>query len=194
MSHFFAYMARMRYIQRWGLMRNTQPENIQEHSLQVAMIAHALALIGNRIYGKNLDAEHIMVLAAYHEAGEVITGDLPTPIKYADPELRDAYKRMEILAEKKLLNMIPEELQEDYKELLLQEPDENHRIVKAADRIAAYLKCVEELKSGNGEFKDACESIRKDIDALNMPEAAWFMEKFAPSFAMTLDEMKGQKF
>ena len=134
-----------------------------------------------------------MALAAYHEAGEVITGDLPTPIKYADPELRDAYKRMETLAEKKLLNMIPEELQDDYTMLLLQKQDDDHKIVKAADRIAAYLKCVEELKSGNSEFKDACESIRQDIDMLNMPEAAWFMEKFAPSFAMTLDEMKGQE-
>lgn len=193
MRHFFAYMARMRYINRWGLMRNTHQENIQEHSLQVAMIAHCLALIGNRIYQKHYDPERIMALAAYHEASEVITGDMATPIKYSSPELRDAYKHMERIAAQQLLKMLPEELREDYEPLLLQQEDENHRIVKAADRIAAYLKCVEELKSGNGEFADAKESIRQDIDRIPMPEVAWFMERFAPSFALTLDKMKSMR-
>lgn len=190
MRHFFAYMARMRYINRWGLMRNTQQENIQEHSLQVAMIAHCLALIGNRIYGKSYDPERIMALAAYHEASEVITGDMATPIKYSSPQLRDAYKHMEQIAGQQLLAMLPGELQADYKPLLLQAEDENHQIVKAADRIAAYLKCVEELKSGNGEFSDAKESIRRDLDRNPLKEVAWFMERFAPSFELTLDKMK----
>ncbi len=190
MRHFFAYMARMRYINRWGLMRNTQQENIQEHSLQVAMIAHCLALIGNRIYGKSYDPERIMALAAYHEASEVITGDMATPIKYSSPQLRDAYKHMEQIAGQQLLAMLPGELQADYKSLLLQAEDENHQIVKAADRIAAYLKCVEELKSGNGEFSDAKESIRRDLDRNPLKEVAWFMERFAPSFELTLDKMK----
>lgn len=190
MRHFFAYMARMRYINRWGLMRNTQQENIQEHSLQVAMIAHCLALIGNRIYGKSYDPERIMALAAYHEASEVITGDMATPIKYSSPQLRDAYKHMEQIAGQQLLAMLPGELQADYKPLLLQAEDENHQIVKAADRIAAYLKCVEELKSGNSEFSDAKESIRRDLDRNPLKEVAWFMERFAPSFELTLDKMK----
>ena len=190
MRHFFADMARMRYINRWGLMRNTQQENIQEHSLQVAMIAHCLALIGNRIYGKSYDPERIMALAAYHEASEVITGDMATPIKYSSPQLRDAYKHMEQIAGQQLLAMLPGELQADYKPLLLQAEDENHQIVKAADRIAAYLKCVEELKSGNGEFSDAKESIRRDLDRNPLKEVAWFMERFAPSFELTLDKMK----
>ena len=190
MRHFFAYMARMRYINRWGLMRNTQQENIQEHSLQVAMIAHCLALIGNRIYGKSYDPERIMALAAYHEASEVITGDMATPIKYSSPQLRDAYKHMEQIAGQQLLAMLPGELQADYKPLLLQAEDENHQIVKAADRIAAYLKCVEELKSGNSEFSDAKESIRRDLDRNPLKEVAWFMERFVPSFELTLDKMK----
>ena len=190
MRHFFAYMARMRYINRWGLMRNTQQENIQEHSLQVAMIAHCLALIGNRIYGKSYDPERIMALAAYHEASEVITGDMATPIKYSSPQLRDAYKRMEQIADRQLLDMLPEELRDDYEPLLLQAEDENHRIVKAADRIAAYLKCVEEIKSGNGEFADAKESIRQDLEGSPLEEVAWFMERCAPSFELTLDKMK----
>ncbi len=190
MRHFFAYMARMRYISRWGLMRNTQQENIQEHSLQVAMIAHCLALIGNRIYGKSYDPDRIMTLAAYHESSEVITGDLATPIKYSSHELRDAYKHMEKIANQQLLDMLPEELKADYRPLLLQAEDENHRIVKAADRIAAYLKCVEELKCGNGEFADAKETIWQDIEGSPLPEVAWFMEHFAPSFELTLDKMK----
>jgi 5'-deoxynucleotidase len=190
MSHFFAFMSRMRYITRWGLMRNTQPENIQEHSLQAAMIAHVLALVGNRFFGRQYDPERIMALAVYHEASEVITGDLATPIKYFSPDIRDAYKRIEHAAAHRLLAMIPQELQADYEPLLLQRQDENYRIVKAADRICAYLKCEEELKGGNGEFLQARNSILKDIEASSLPEVAYFMEHFAPSFQLTLDEMK----
>ncbi len=191
MSHFFAYLARMKHIKRWGLMRNTQEENIQEHSLQTAMIAHALALIRNRLYGGNVDAQKIMAFAVYHEAGEVITGDLATPIKYFNPEINKAYKAIEALAVDKLLGMLPEELQGDYTGLLeLQSANqEEHAIVKAADKICAYLKCVEELKAGNGEFKKAKAAIEKDLKNSPLKEVQYFMKEFAASFGLTLDEL-----
>ena len=189
-SHFFAYMGRMKHINRWGLMRNTMQENIQEHSLQTAMIAQALAIIKNTYYGGNVDANHIMALAVYHEAGEVITGDLATPIKYFNPEIKKAYKAIETLACHKILAMLPEELQLAYAPYILQEEDgEAHHIVKAADRICAYLKCVEERKAGNGEFKMAEEAVLKSIHELDMPEVKYFMDNFAPSFSLTLDEL-----
>jgi 5'-deoxynucleotidase len=188
-SHFFAYLSKMKYINRWGLMRNTRQENIQEHSHQVAIIAHALAIIKNSLFGGSLDAEHIMALAAYHEAGEVITGDLATPIKYFNPEIKEAYKKIEHIAELKLLEMLPEELREYYETMLHQESDENHRVVKAADKICAYLKCVEELKAGNEEFMKASANIRTQIDDLGMPEVDYFMQVFVPSFSLTLDEL-----
>ena len=190
MHHFFAYMSRMRYIRRWSLMRNTQAENIQEHSLQVAMIAHSLAILGNRRYGKHYDADRIAVLAMYHEASEVITGDLPTPVKYFSPQLRASYGEVEKLANDRLLSMIPEDLRADYRPLIDQAHDEDHRLVKAADRIAAYLKCLEEEESGNAEFRKAGSSILRDIEALDLPEAKAFMEEFAPSFRLSLDEMQ----
>lgn len=191
MSHFFAYMGRMRLIRRWGLMHSLQPENIQEHSLQVAMVAHALALIGNRYFGKNYNAEHIMALAVYHEAGEVLTGDLPTPIKYANPSLRDAYKGLEAQAELHLLEMLPQELREDYRPLVCQTPGEEHDLVKAADRLCAYLKCVEERRNGNGEFIDAEATLLASIRAMALPEAERFLAEYAPSFSLTLDKMRG---
>lgn len=191
MSHFFAYLSRMKYILRWNLMRNTKPENIQEHSLQVAMLAHGLAVIRNRLFGGTLDADHIMTLAVYHEASEVITGDLATPIKYFNPEIREAYKRIEGVANDRLAAMLPEALREDFVPLLRQEEGEEHDVVKAADRLCAYLKCVEEIKAGNSEFERAMQSIRKDLDALSqcMPEVAYFLEHFEPSFHLTLDEL-----
>lgn len=191
MSHFFAYLARMKHIKRWGLMRNTQEENIQEHSLQTAMIAHALALIRNRLYGGKVDAQKIMAFAVYHEAGEVITGDLATPIKYFNPEINKAYKAIESLAVDKLLGMLPDELKKEYAGLLeLQSADaEEHAIVKAADKICAYLKCVEELKAGNGEFKKAKAAIEKDLKNSPLKEVQYFMKEFAPSFGLTLDEL-----
>ncbi len=191
MHHFFGFMARMKYIKRWGLMRNTREENIQEHSLQTAMIAHALALIKNRLYGGNVNAERVLALALYHEAGEVITGDLATPIKYFSPEIRSAYKDIEQVAEQKLTQMLPEALREDYESLILHREDdaEAYAVVKAADKICAYLKCVEELSAGNTEFAKAKKTIEKTIAKMDMPEVKYFMETFVPSFSLSLDEM-----
>ena len=190
MYHFFGYMARMKNIRRWGLMRNTRDENIQEHSLQAAMIAHALAVIKNERFDGSVDAEHVMALAIYHEAGEVITGDLATPIKYFNPEIKNAYKQIERVAEDKLLDMLPEVLRGVYAPLVKQrDDDEAHAIVKAADKICAYLKCVEELSAGNSEFAKAKKTLKKAIDDIKRPEVDYFMKTFVPSFELTLDEL-----
>jgi 5'-deoxynucleotidase len=190
MYHFFGYMARMKHIKRWGLMRNTRDENIQEHSLQTAMIAHALAIVKNGMFGGSVDAEHVMALAVYHEAGEVITGDLATPIKYFNPEINSAYKQIERVAEDKLLGMLPDELRKVYEPLVKQrDDDEVHAIVKAADKICAYLKCVEELSAGNTEFAKAKKALKKTIDEMERPEVDYFMKMFVPSFELTLDEL-----
>lgn len=190
-SHFFAYLARMRLIKRWGLMRNNHPENIQEHSLQVAMIAHNLAIINNEIYGGNLDANRVTTLAIYHDASEVITGDLATPIKYFNPEIKKAYKEIEQIANDKLYSMLPEKIRLAYQPIFFaqEEDGEVWQIIKAADKIAAYLKCLEELKDGNQEFSQAKESIAADIMAFGLPEVDYFMETFVPSFSLTLDEL-----
>jgi 5'-deoxynucleotidase len=190
-SHFFAYMAKMKYIKRWGIMRNTVEENIQEHSLQAAMIAHALALVKNRVFGGNVNPERVMALAVYHEAGEVITGDLPTPIKYFNPEISKEYKKIEAIAEDALWNMLPEALRSDYDILLKNQKaeDESYKLVKAADKICAYIKCVEEINTGNGGFLKAKETLEKAIAALGMPEVDYFMETFIDSFSLTLDEL-----
>ena len=187
--HFFAYMSRMKYIKRWGLMRNGREENIQEHSLQTAMIAHCLALINNRIFGGDVDAEHIMAIGVYHETSEVLTGDLATPIKYFNPKIKDAYKEIEHIANDKLLQMIPEELRADYEKIIDGYSQEEYRLVKAADKICALFKCVEEIKSGNMEFREAKNSIEKEITQMNIPEVEYFMTHFAPSFELTLDEL-----
>jgi len=191
MYHFFSYMARMKHIKRWGLMRNTREENIQEHSLQTAMIAHALALIKNRLFGGSVDAARVLALGVYHEAGEVITGDLATPIKYFNPEIKTAYKQIERVAEEKLVGMLPDELKGDYESLILRrdEETEHYAIVKAADKICAYLKCVEELSAGNSEFEKAKNAIEKTIHEMDRPEVNYFMETFVPSFELTLDEL-----
>lgn len=191
MSHFFAYLSRMKYILRWNLMRNTRGENIQEHSLQVAMLAHGLAVIRNRVFGGDIDCDRVMTLAVYHEASEVITGDLATPIKYFNPKIREAYKQIEGVASERLEAMLPEELQGDYHDLLQQQPGVEHDLVKAADRLSAYLKCVEELKAGNGEFERAMQSIRRDLEEMagHLPEVGYFLEHFEPSFHLTLDEL-----
>lgn len=191
MYHFFSYMAKMKHIKRWGLMRNTREENIQEHSLQAAMVAHALAVIKNKLYGGSVDAEHVMALAVYHEAGEVITGDLATPIKYFNPEISSAYKRIERVAEQKLLQMLPEALRGEYEELIVnQEQDaEAFAMVKAADKICAYLKCVEEMSAGNKEFEKAQKKISEAIEKIDRPEVRYFMQTFVPSFSLTLDEL-----
>jgi 5'-deoxynucleotidase len=189
--HFFAYLSRMKHIQRWGLMRNTQPENIQEHSLQVAMVAHALALIKNRMFGGDTDPQRVALLAMYHDVGEVITGDLATPIKHFNPSIRTAYDEIEVIARRKLLGLLPEELRDEYEELFFVEPnDEEHwKIVKAADRLCAYVKCLEEMKAGNREFARAEKAVKKSITKLGMREVDYFMETFVPSFLLTLDEL-----
>lgn len=191
MYHFFSYMAKMKHIKRWGLMRNTREENIQEHSLQTAMIAHALAVIRNTVYGGDIDANRVMVVAVYHEAGEVITGDLATPIKYFNPEIKQAYKEIEKHAEQKLVKMMPEAMRSEYEQLILgrDNDEEIYRLVKAADKICAYLKCVEEMSAGNREFEKAQAAIEKAIDEIDMPEVQYFMETFVPSFKLTLDEL-----
>ena len=187
----FAYLSRMKFIHRWGLMRNTQVENIQEHSLQVAMIAHALALIRNRLFAGSLDPERVMVLAVFHEVSEVITGDFPSPLKYFNPEISRAYSEIEEVARNKLWEMIPADLQDDYRSILFRDETEaeSWEIVKAADKISAYTKCLEELKAGNQEFSKAKESLAREIAELEMPEVDYFMRKFVRSFALALDEL-----
>ncbi len=190
--HFFAFLSRMKYITRWGLMRNTLPENIQEHSLQVAIIAHALAVIRNRLYGGSLNPDRIAVLAMYHDCDEIITGDMPTPIKYFNPEIYRAYKDVENVSKNRLLSLLPGELSGEYSAIFFHENEgsDNWKIVKAADRIAAYIKCVEEVKAGNKEFKKASEAILKSITEIELPEVSYFMENFIPSFSLTLDELE----
>ena len=189
-SHFYAYMARMKLIRRWSLRRNTREENDQEHSLQVAMISHALAVIRNRRYGGSIDVEKVMLLATYHEAPEVITGDVATPIKYFNPKIKDSFKAIERMASEKLLEYLPEDLREDYAPLLLpDETSEEWKLVKAADKISAYLKCLEEEGYGNHEFMAAKQNIESSIRALELPEVNDFMDQFAPSFRLPLDAL-----
>ena len=181
----------MKLIRRWSLMKAVTDENIAEHSAQVAQIAHALALIANRVYGKQLNADRITTLALYHESSEVITGDLPTPIKYYNPDIRKAYKDIESVANDRLLSMLPSELREDYEPLIAQdESTYEHVLVKAADKLSAYIKCVEEMKSGNREFAKAEQSLRVSVEEYFIyPEIKYFCDKFLPSFAKTLDEL-----
>ena len=191
MSHFFAYLARMKFIRRWGLMHNTYPENIQEHSLRVATIAHALAVIRNRLFQGHASPERAAVLALFHDASEVLTGDLPTPVKYFNPDIRAAYQAIETVARRKLFDMIPVPLQEDYHALLFDEAvdREHHDLVKAADRLAAYTKCLEELAAGNHEFSKAEKALRASVEGLDLPEVRYFLDTFVPSFKLTLDEL-----
>ena len=189
-SHFFAYVSRMRFIQRWALMRNTAPENVQEHSHQVAVLAHALAVIRNEKFGGAVDAGQVAVAALYHDASEILTGDMPTPIKYDNPAIRAAYKDVEAVAEQKLLLMLPEELQDIYAPILTGPGGEIEQLVKAADKLSAYIKCVEELKAGNNEFREAAAQTRKALEAYDLPEVRYFLNTFMESFSLTLDELK----
>ena len=189
-SHFFAYVSRMRFIQRWALMRNTAPENVQEHSHQVAVLAHALAVIRNEKFGGTVDPGAVAVAALYHDASEILTGDMPTPIKYDNPAIRKAYKDVEAVAEGKLLAMLPEELQAVYAPILTPTDPEVIRLVKAADKLSAYIKCVEELKAGNNEFREAAAQTRKSLEAYELPEVVYFLETFMDSFALTTDELQ----
>src|SRR5262247_531507 len=190
-SHFFAYLSRMKFIRRWGLMHSTYPENIQEHSLRVAQIAHALAIIRNRLFGGDVSPERAATLALYHDTSEVLTGDLPTPVKNFNPEISAAYKEIESAAAKKLFDMVPDALKEDYRSLFIAEKAdrESWELVKAADKLCAYIKCLEEIGAGNQEFAKAERAIRANIDALNLPEAQYFLDTFASSFKLTLDEL-----
>jgi len=187
--NFFPMIARMRYIDRWGLMRNTQVENIQEHSHMVAVLAHALAVIENKYFGGQIDTGAVAVAALYHDASEIITGDMPTPIKYDNPEIKAAYKAVESVAEQKLLSMLPDDLRGEYEDILTIPDPEIHALVKAADKLSAYLKCVEELKAGNLEFKKAKEQTYAALCSNPIPALSWFMEQFLPGFELTLDEL-----
>lgn len=189
MYPFFAYLNRLKLINRWSLMRNTQPENDAEHSLQVAMIAHAIAVIGCERYGRKIDPEHVLALAVYHDATEVMTGDLPTPVKYYSEDLRGAYKRMENMAADRLLKMLPEDMQGIYAPYLRQEEETEKQIVKAADRIGAWIKCAEEKRAGNREFDYAAENVRKSLENQALPEVKDFMREFLPAYELTLDEL-----
>ena len=189
-NHFFAYMSRMRFIQRWALMRNTFAENVQEHSHTVAILAHALAVIRNRYYGGNVDEGQVAVAALYHDAPEILTGDMPTPIKYHNPAIRDAYRQVERVAEEKLLGMLPEDLRPGYRAALAPAAVEVQELVRAADKLSAYIKCVEELKAGNDEFKKAAQQTMDAMLAMKLPELEYFVEHFLPSYRLTLDELE----
>ena len=181
-SHFFAYISRMRFIQRWSLMRNTAPENVQEHSHQAAVLAHALAVIRNGKFGGAVDPGLVAAAALYHDASEILTGDMPTPIKYGNPAIQSAYKDVEALAARKLLAMLPEELREAYAPVLTGLDPEVARLVKAADKLSAYIKCVEELKAGNAEFREAAAQTRRALEGYGLPEVDYFLETFMESF------------
>ena len=192
-SHFYAMISRMKYINRWGLMNNTKYENLSEHSLQVAMIAHCLVLIHNKRFGGNLNPERASLLAVFHDATEIITGDMPTPIKYFNPEIKNAYREIENTASDKLISMLPKDFQEDFESILKMNTDEDKKLkkfVKMADRFSALIKCIDELRMGNDEFGKAQESIEKSISEAKMPEAEVFEKEFLPSFYLSLDEQE----
>lgn len=190
-DYFFSYIYRMRYIRRWGLMKNSIPENLAEHSLDTAILTHALAVIGNQCYGKHYDPERAACVALFHDAPEILTGDLPTPVKYFNPEIRDAYKKVEKNASQKLLSYLPEELRPDYTAIFNQIDGDSDtaRLIHWADRLSAYIKCIEEQKSGNAEFRKAAEGIRKNLDDSGMEEVFYFLKHFLHGFTLTLDEL-----
>lgn len=189
-SHFFAYISRMRFIARWALMRNTAPENVQEHSHQVAVLAHALAVIRNEKFGGHVDAGAVAAAGLYHDASEILTGDLPTPIKYDNPAIQTAYKNVEAVATDKLLAMLPPELKPAYTPILHETDGEIRTLVKAADKLSAYIKCVEEVKAGNNEFRRAADQTLLALKAFALPEVDYFLGAFLPSFSLTLDELQ----
>ena len=187
--HFFPMIARMRYISRWGLMRNTDPENIQEHSHMVAVLAHALAVIEKEKFGGTVDPGAVAVAALYHDASEILTGDMPTPIKYDNPDIQSAYKAVEAVAEEKLLSMLPPDLRESYRDVISISDPHVRALVKGADKLSAYLKCVEELKAGNLEFKKAREQTYAALCQNQIPALRYFMDRFLDGFELTLDEL-----
>ena len=189
--HFFAMISRMKYIERWALMRNSERENISQHSLEVGMIAHALALISNKRLGNQLNAERAAVLAMYHDSTEIITGDMPTPIKYYNKEMKNTFQEIEDLAAKQLIHLLPEDFREEYESIFFHKEEEAYlwKLVKAADRISALIKCIEEEKAGNNEFVKAKETIETAVYQSGLKEVDIFMEEFLPSYYMTLDEL-----
>ena len=189
-NEFYALLGRMRYITRWGLMRNTFSENIQEHSHQVAVLAHALALIRRDIlHLPTPDPDRCAVAALYHDASEILTGDLPTPIKYYNPDIKDAYKQVERIAGNRLLDMLPPELRESYEHLVLEDDETLNPIVKGADKLSAYIKCVEEQKAGNTEFDSAAAMTMQSLKAMHREELDWFIENCLPAFSLNLDQL-----
>ena len=187
---FFALCSRMKYINRWGLMRNAREENIAEHSLEVAIITHLLCEMRNRRFGGNIDVSKAVLTALYHDVPEIITGDLPTPVKYYDPGIRDAYKRVEQAAAKKLMDGIPEDLRDGYRPLIEEEPEPDIGIiVKAADKLSALIKCLEERHSGSKDFEEAEKATLKSIKSMRLPEADAFLEEILPEYCLTLDEL-----
>jgi 5'-deoxynucleotidase len=193
MYKFYAYLSRMKYITRWNLMRCSERENIMEHSHHVAVIAHALALISNHVYGNSIDADKTAVYALFHDASEVITGDLPTPIKYINESLNVAYKDIEKNAAFKLIKTAPDFMKGEYEEILEMQDKEIKKLVEYADKISAYIKCLEELKSGNGDFRAAAENIKSKLVAYNSKEVDYFMKNMLPAYELTLDELNDDK-
>ena len=197
-SHFFATLSRMKYIERWALMRNAREETLSEHSLDVAVIAHALCVLANRRHGHHVDAERAALVGLYHDASEIITGDMPTPVKYGDEQILNAYKDVEIRAEQRLLDLLPEDLREDYEDLFFGGDDAEEiymrKLVKAADKLSALIKCMEEEEAGNREFRTAKESIWAAVQrmAADYPEVADFADVFLPSYGKTLDQLLGR--
>lgn len=189
-SRFFAIVSRMKYINRWGLMRNTLNENISEHSLETAIIAHLLCVLRNKRFGGNVNPERAALLAVYHDATEILTGDLPTPVKYYNPDIKAAYSAVEESAKKQLLSYLPDDIRDEYEPLLgkTEEEAELWKIVKAADKISALIKCVEETEMGNKDFSDALKATYQAVEEMNLPEANVFLCEFLPSYRLTLDE------
>ena len=189
--NFFAYISRMKNIDRWALMRNTRNENIQEHSYDVAVLAHALALIANKRFEGKFDPERAAMYALFHDTNEIITGDMPTPVKYYNPEIKEAYKKLEDISKDKLLAMLPDYLREEYRELFFFEKlaPEYKVLIKAADKISAYIKCIEEGKAGNAEFRKAENATKAAVRELKFPAADYFLDTFIPPYTLTLDEL-----
>ncbi len=190
MEHFFAMHSRMKYINRWALMRNVNEENISEHSNDVAVIAHALAVISNVRFGGSLNAERAAFLGLYHDMTEIITGDMPTPVKYHSDDMREAFRKVEDMASHKLLSMLPEDMRAYYESAFFPKQEDGYlwKLVKAADKISALIKCIEEKNAGNNEFGKALESTRASIEKMEIPEVRVFLEEFIPSFYLSLDE------
>jgi 5'-deoxynucleotidase len=190
-SNFFAMMSRMKYIERWALMRNSQPENISEHSLEVSMLAHGLAVIGKKRLGSKADPDKTALAALYHDSTEIITGDMPTPIKYYNQEIQEAFKEIEILAANRLLGMLPADLREEYETLFFPQEGEEHmwKLVKAADKLSALIKCIQEEKAGNTEFASAKRTLTETLLTMNLEEVNIFMDEFLPAYYKTLDEL-----